>query len=138
MKRVARNRSTRFAASAVGQPGSAENERRIVLSDRIQIFVALDFAFGRAVESGSDKAGEHRAAFLGIGFAANARVLGNRVDRSEYCSAKESPISWTPIGSFTAPNAHFDCALRLQGQNPYNGLLSSTDGYKPYKNRSFV
>ena len=73
---------------AIGHPGLAENERRIVLSDRIQIFVALDFAFGRAVESGSDKAGEHRAAFLGIGFAANACVSGNRIDRRDILLGK--------------------------------------------------
>src|SRR6185436_16259890 len=42
-----------------------------------------------------------------------------------YCAAKESPISWTPTCSLTAPNAHFDCELRLQGQNP-NRCRSAT------------
>ena len=73
---------------AIGQPGLAENERRIISSDRIQVFVALDFAFGRAAESGSDKAGEHGATFLGIGFAANACVSGNRVDRCDIVLGK--------------------------------------------------
>ena len=108
-----------FSGVAIGQPGLAENERRVVLSDRIQIFVALDFAFGRAVE---------------IQFGQGRRASGNL---PRYRPPHEPPRLWQQdrpprhivrqrsrrsAGRRSVRPPHrtriSTAQLRLQGQNP--------------------